>query len=89
MGEETEFRNILIAEMAVELPCTHPNCTYGVDGTPYKTPALDGALALQILELHDKQSHQVRGAGVGVSKSTWRKFRDLSSVGEVIKRTSD
>ena len=61
MGEETELRNILIAEMAVELPCTHPNCTYGVDGTPYKTPALDGALAFQVLELHVK-SHGVRGA---------------------------
>ena len=65
MGEEADFRNILIAEMAIELPCTHPNCTHGVDGTPYKTPALDGALAFQVLELHDKQSHQVRGAGGG------------------------
>ena len=63
MGDEADFRNILIAEMAVELPCTHPNCTYGVDGTPYKTPALDGALAFQVLELHDKQSHGVRGDG--------------------------
>ena len=65
MGDEADFRNILIAEMAVELPCTHPACTYGVGGTPYKTPALEIEYAIQVLELHDKQSHQVRGAGGG------------------------
>ena len=51
--------------MAVELPCTYPDCTYGVGGTPYKTLALEIEYALKVLELHDKQSHQVRGAGGG------------------------
>ena len=49
MGEEADFRNILIAEMAIELPCTHPDCTHGVEGTPYKTPALDIEHALKFL----------------------------------------
>ena len=72
MGEEADFRNILIAEMAVELPCTHPDCTYGVGGTPYKTPALEIEYAIKVLELH-LQSHGVHGAvgggtGGGVKK---------------------
>ena len=49
--------------MAIELPCTHPGCTFGADGTPYKTPALEIEYAIQVLELHDKQSHAVRGDG--------------------------
>ena len=49
--------------MAIELPCTHPGCTFGAEGTPYKTPALEIEYAIQVLELHDKQSHAVRGDG--------------------------
>ena len=64
MGEETDFRNIHIAEMAVELPCTHPDCTYGVEGTPYKTPALEIEYALKVLDRH-LLSHGVHGARGG------------------------
>ena len=64
MGEEDDFRNILIAEMAVELTCTHPNCTYGVEGIPYKTQALEIEYALKVLDRH-LLSHGVHGAGGG------------------------
>ena len=65
MGEEADFRNILIAEMAIELPCTHPDCKHGAESTPYKTPALDIEHALKVLELHAQLSHGVHGAGGG------------------------
>ena len=65
MGEEADFRNILIAEMAVELPCTHPDCTYGVGGTPYKTPALEIEYALQVLDRHVLLRHGVHCTGGG------------------------
>ena len=75
MGEETDFRNILIAEMAIELPCTRPDCTYGVGGTPYKTPALEIEYAIRVLELHDKQSHGVHGAEGGGTDGGVKKIR--------------
>ena len=62
---EADFRNILIAEMAVELTCTYQACTYGVEGAPYKTPALEIEYAIQVLELHAKLSHGVHDAGGG------------------------
>ena len=52
--------------MAVELPCTHPNCTYGVEGAKYKTPALEFEYALKMLDRHRTDSHAVRGGGNGV-----------------------
>ena len=64
MGEEADFRNILIAEMAVELTCTYQGCTYGVEGAPYKTPALEIEYSFKVLELH-LVNHGVQGAGGG------------------------
>ena len=65
MGEEADFRNILIAEMAVELPCEHPDCTHGVGGNPYKTPALEIEYALQVLDRHVLLRHGVHCTGGG------------------------
>ena len=62
---EADFRNILIAEMAVELTCTYQACTYGVEGAPYKTPALEIEYALKVLELHRTDSHGAGGGGHG------------------------
>ena len=50
--------------MAVELTCTHPNCTYGVEGAQYKTQALEFEYALKMLDRH-LLSHAVHGAGGG------------------------
>ena len=64
MQEEIDFRNILIAEMGVELPCTQPDCSYGVGGTPYKTPALEIDDALKVLDRH-LLSHGIHAGGGG------------------------
>ena len=64
MGDEADFRNILITEMAIELTCTYQACTYGVEGAPYKTPALEIEYAFKVLKLH-LLNHGVHGAGGG------------------------
>ncbi len=63
MGEENTFLNILIAEMPIQLPCTTPGCDHGDGGAAYKTPALDFADAVQILDRHRADAHGVHPAG--------------------------
>ena len=60
--------------MPVQLPCTTPDCTYGAEGAVYKTPALDFADAIQLLNMHRVDAHGVQaggggGAGGGVVKT--------------------
>ena len=65
MGEERTFLDILFAEMPVELPCATPDCNYGEEGAVYKTPALDFANAIQMLNIHRADAHGVHPAGIG------------------------
>ena len=60
--------------MPVQLPCATPDCKYGPDGAVYKTPALDFADAIQLLNIHRVDAHGVQaggggGAGGGVIKT--------------------
>ena len=64
MIDDESFWNILIDEMAVELPCTTQDCTLGPGGTVFKTPALEFDIALKYLDRH-LLSHGVQGAGGG------------------------
>ena len=92
MGEEHDFRNILIDEMAIQLPCTTPGCDHGDGGTPYKTLALEPALAMEMLNNHraDAMEYVLPGAAglVVGSKSTSPRSPGLSSVGEAAGRNS-
>ena len=63
MQEEIDLSNILIAEMPVALPCAAPDCNYGEEGAVYKTPALDFADAIQMLNIHRADAHGVHPAG--------------------------
>ena len=65
MREEDALLNILIAEMPVELPCATPGCNYGDEGTVYKTPALEFADTIQMLNIHRADAHGVHPAGGG------------------------
>ena len=57
--------SILLAEMSA-LECTYQGCTGGPGGAKYKTPALEPAMALEMLKMHDKNCHsQVAGPGAG------------------------
>ena len=40
------------------LECTSPNCTLGDDGARYKTPDLEGSLAMQLLLMHNENNHK-------------------------------
>ena len=64
MQNETDLLHILLVDMA-ELECTHRGCTEGVGGAVWKTPALEFANAIQLLDRHLADSHgqQVPGAG--------------------------
>ena len=60
--------------MPVQLPCATPDCNYGEGGAIYKTPALDFADAIQMLNIHRADAHGVQaggggGAGGGVIKT--------------------
>ena len=60
--------SILLAEMSA-LECTHQGCTGGPGGAKYKTPALEPAMALEMLKMHDKNCHsQVAGPEAGSQK---------------------
>ena len=65
MIDEAAFWNILIDEMAMELPCTTPGCDTGPGGVPFKTPALEFDNALKMLDRHRADAHGVQGAGGG------------------------
>ena len=59
---------ILIAEMSA-LECTHQGCTEGPGGGKYKTPALEPAVAIEMLKMHREDCHsQVVGPVGGSSK---------------------
>ena len=68
MQNETDLIHILLIDM-VELECTHRGCTEGVGGAVWKTPALEFANAIQLLDRHLAGTHgqQVLGAAVGAA----------------------
>ena len=65
MINEASFGEILIDEMPVQLPCATHNCNYGDEGTVYKTPPLEFAEAIQMLNIHRADAHGMQGAGGG------------------------
>ena len=73
---------ILIAEMSA-LECTHQGCTEGPGGGKYKTPALEPAVAIEMLKMHREDCHsQVVGPVGGSSKVQLTKIpRPTISVG--------
>ena len=40
------------------LECTSPSCRLGDNGARYKTPELEGALAMQLLIMHNEKNHR-------------------------------
>ena len=51
--------------MPVQLPCATPDCSYGDGGAVYKTPALEFADAIQMLNIHRADAHGVQAGGGG------------------------
>ena len=44
--------------MSLSLECTSPNCTLGDNGARYRTPELEGSLAMQLLLMHNENNHK-------------------------------
>ena len=80
MIDEASFWNILIDEMAVELSCTTPDCALGPGGIPYKTPALEPALAMEMLNNHRADAHGACAAGGGEGAAQGKKKPHLSKL---------
>ena len=79
MIDAESFWDILIDEMAVELPCTTQDCTLGPGGAAFKTPALDIDSALRVLDRH-LLSHGIQGAGGGGGAAGGGKKIQLSKI---------
>ena len=61
--------------MPVQLPCATPDWNYGDGGAVYKTPALEFADAIQMLNIHRADAHGVQaGGGGGVLKTQLSKI---------------
>ena len=80
--------------MHVQLPCATPDCNYGDGGPVYKTPALEFADAIQMLNIHRADAHGVQAVGVVVlvvvsSRHNYLKYQGLKLVVEVAKRILD
>ena len=80
MIDEASFLNILINEMPVQLPCATPGCDRGDGGGVYKTPALEFAEAIQMLNIHRADAHGVQGAGGGGGAAQGEKKPQLSKL---------
>ena len=64
---------MLKSEMPVQLQCATPACNYGEDGSVYRTPELEFADAIQMLNIHRAYAHGVQTGG------------DTRAVGGVVK----
>ena len=65
MFDEDALLHILINEMALELECQALECTHGVGGARWKTPALEAQLAMQMLNTHRADAHDQQAGGGG------------------------
>ena len=48
---------LTMATGTCSLECPSPNCTLGVNGARYKTPELEGGIAMQMLVMHKELNH--------------------------------
>ena len=65
MFNKAALLQILIDELALELECQALECTHGVGGARWKTPALEAQYALQISNIHIAGAHGQQDGGDG------------------------
>ena len=63
MFDEDALMQILINEMALELQCQAQECTHGVGGARWKTPALEAQLAMQMFNIDRADAHDQQAGG--------------------------